>query len=174
MEDENSSSFLVRRAVATQLSLTINPRNLFYVYAVIYQPRLSTVCCLLSLRDLLILNFAYFTWTRTKLRVRKNTFFQKRSCKNWIGYEAKWQVYGKRGLDRKAKARWKYGSNRYSSFEEFFQLSYNKKKNNFFASKYFLKLLDLTPDQNDSNIFFFFTIIENTKMFLVKLISWFK
>lgn len=121
-----------------------------------------------------------FTYTQlrvfhldSKLRVRKNTFFQKRSCKNWIGYEAKWQVYGKRGLDRKAKARWKYGSNRYSSFEEFFQLSYNE-KNNFFASKYFLKLLDLTPDQNDSNIFFFFTIIENTKMFLVKLISWFK
>lgn len=40
VEDENSSSFLVRRAVATQLSLTINPRNLFHIYAVIYQPRL--------------------------------------------------------------------------------------------------------------------------------------
>lgn len=49
MEDENSSNFLVRRAVATQLSPTINLRKLFHVYAVIYQPRL-----------LLLLSAVYF------------------------------------------------------------------------------------------------------------------
>lgn len=48
----------------------------------------STVRCLLSPRDLLMLDFAYFTWTRAKLRIRKNIFLQKRSCKNWIGYVA--------------------------------------------------------------------------------------
>lgn len=49
MEDENSSNFLVRRAVATQLSPTINLRKLFHVYVVIYQPRL-----------LLLLSAVYF------------------------------------------------------------------------------------------------------------------
>lgn len=115
VEDENFSSFLVRRAVATQLSPTINPRNLFHVYAVIYQPRLFLLSAVYFRLEIYLHPTSRILPGLERNYVHAKIFFFKKDFPARIG-----STMGENGklmgneIYRKAKVRWQNGSSHLS------------------------------------------------------------